>query len=175
MNNTFQVNTVDIKLDDDMPVIGRWFYSALSFFVLCLLIRFLTHKDATVVLSFSSSVVLAPIVLWFAFLAGWRKKVTINKLKRSIDIESGFIREMFIRTYYLQHFNKLEVVTERTPGIGFGGAPRTRRPDKITKKFYFVGKEKLLIAKRCYAANDRVHEGAVKKLEYELRDVFKSN
>ncbi|PLX72085.1 MAG: hypothetical protein C0614_14075 [Desulfuromonas sp.] len=175
MSSTFQANSVYIKLDDDMPVVGRWFYAGLALLLVSFLTRVLNHKDTNLLISLTASVVLVPTSLWFVSLAAWRKKVTINKLKKSIDIESGFIREMFKKTHYLQNFNRLEVDTERTPAIGFGGAPRTRRPDKITKKFYFVGKEKLLVAKRCYSANDKTQEGSVKKLEYELRGVLESS
>mgnify|MGYP001302918596 CR=1 FL=1 len=172
MTAPFQSNSAFIKLDDDMPVVGRWFYAGLALLLVSIVVRVLSHKDTNLIINLSVLVALGPASLWFIFLASWRKSVRIDKLRKMIEIRSGFIKNMFEQSYSLNGFSKIDIDTKRSFVINVGGAPGGYKPDKITKKFYFSGKTKLLIAKRCYSSNDRVREASIKKLEYELRDVI---
>ena len=158
-------------VDEGMPGYGRVAFLSLALLVGALLYRIHTHDDATLIVKSGGWLILGPLTGWFLFNASWRKRVEIDFTNKRLFVRYGLIIPLFNREYALSRFNRLDVTTERTPVINVGGPPRRGRaqPDKITKRFYLSGADRLHIATRCYSSNDRKSESLARKLESEIK------
>jgi hypothetical protein len=99
----------------------------------------------------------------FAWTACWRRKVIVDLTRNVVVVATGPLIPVIERTYPLADFHKCEVQTIVELNTGYRG------PDKINRKFYLVGKKRVMLFWRCHLQSDQCRAKLVDALEKKLR------